>query len=218
MPMPGLRVLLAGDCPLVRAGLRALLAPQPDVDVVGEAADAAAALRAARALRPDVAVVDLSGAGPDGAGLPARLRQECPALKVLVLTPRGDRGSIRQVLRAGACGCVLKRAAAEELIQAIRVVARGGVYLDPPLSARVVDRLLEEAAPGSPDPADLSEREAEVLRLIAVGFSNKEVAARLDISVKTVETYKARSMQKLGLRNRTDIVRYALRRGWLQEL
>jgi DNA-binding NarL/FixJ family response regulator len=218
MLMPGLRVLLAGDCPLVRAGLRALLAPQPDVDVVGEAADAAAALRAARALRPDVAVVDLSGAGPDGAGLPARLRQECPALKVLVLTPRGDRGSIRQVLRAGACGCVLKRAAAEELIQAIRVVARGGVYLAPPLAGQIMGGLVERSAADGAGGAELSAREAEVLRRIAVGLSNKEVAAPLGISVKTVETYKARSMQKLGLRNRTDIVRYALRRGWLQEL
>ena len=157
--------------------------------------------------------------GLDGAELTDRLRQGCPGVKVLVLTVHEDRSYLEQVLRAGACGYVLKRAAAQELIQAIRVVARGGIYLDPPLSARVVDGLVDDSAAGAAHgQPDLSERESEVLRLIATGYSNKEVAARLDISVKTVETYKARSMQRLGLRSRVDMLRHALRRGWLQDL
>src|SRR5262249_40979809 len=132
-------------------------------------------------------------------------------------TVHEDRGYLRQLLQAGASGYVLKRAAAEELVHAIRAVAAGKVYLDPGLAGQVVGSFVrkpgaKEALPG----AELSEREEEVVRLIAQGYSNKEIAARLSLSVKTIETYKARSLEKLGLRGRTDLVRYAPQRGWLQ--
>jgi DNA-binding NarL/FixJ family response regulator len=137
-------------------------------------------------------------------------------VKSLALTVHEDRSYLKQVLQAGSRGYVLKRSAADELIHAIRVVAAGGVYLDPTLAGRVVEGFVGEPAAGETAPA-LSERENEVLRLIALGFANKEIAARLDVSVKTVETYKARSMQKLGLNSRVDIIRFALERGWLRD-
>jgi DNA-binding NarL/FixJ family response regulator len=209
------RVLLADDHAVVRAGLRALVDAQPDLEVVAEAGDGPAALRLATQTRPHVAVLDFAMPGLNGAEVAERLRHTCPDTKVLALTVHEDPGYLRQILQAGASGYVLKRSAAEELIHAIRALAHGGVYLDPAMAGRVVEGYVGEPAGGAE--ADLSEREAEVLRRIAVGLSNKEIAARLGVSVKTVETYKARSMQKLGLHSRVDIVRYALRRGWLRE-
>ncbi|HEV3257765.1 MAG TPA: response regulator transcription factor, partial [Gemmataceae bacterium] len=133
------------------------------------------------------------------------------------LTVHEDKGYLRLLLEAGASGYVLKRAAAGELIHAIRTVAAGGVYLDPALAGKVVGSFVRApAGKGVAEGDDLSEREGEVVRLIAAGYSNKEIATRLSLSVKTVETYKARSMEKLGLDSRADLVRYALQRGWLQ--
>ena len=137
---------------------------------------------------------------------------------MLALTVHEDKGYLRQLLAAGAAGYVLKRAAAEELIHAIRVVAAGGVYLDPALAGKVVGGFVRRPpARAPPTGGELSEREAEVARLTAAGHSNKEIAARLELSVKTVETYKARSMEKLGLQSRADLVRYAVQQGWLQD-
>jgi len=137
---------------------------------------------------------------------------------VLVLTAHDDGGYLRQLLEVGASGYVLKKAAAEELIKAIRVVAAGGVYLDPSLAGKVVGGYLGKRRPGNnPQRDDISEREAEVLRLVAWGYTNKEVAGYLRISVKTVETHKANLMQKLDLKSRVEVVRYALRQGWLRE-
>jgi DNA-binding NarL/FixJ family response regulator len=211
-----IRVLLADDHAVVRAGLKALIDAEPGLAVVAEAGDGPTALRLAAETRPDVAVLDFAMPGLDGARTAERLRETCPAVKSLALTVHEDRGYLKQVLQAGAHGYVLKRSAAEELIHAIRVVAAGGVYLDPALAGRVVEGFVGDPA-AADAPPELSDREAEVLRLIALGFSNKEIAARLDLSVKTVETYKARSMQKLGLRGRVDIIRVALGRGWLRE-
>jgi DNA-binding NarL/FixJ family response regulator len=163
-------------------------------------------------------VLDVSMPGLSGVQAAERLRQACPGVKVLALTVHEDRGYLRQLLQAGAVGYVLKRAAAEELIRAIRAVAGGGVYLDPALAAKVVGGFVgKPSGKGVPEGGELSEREAEVVRLVAAGHSNKEIAARLQLSVKTVETYKARSLEKLGMRSRADLVRYAMQRGWLQD-
>lgn len=215
--MGKLRVLLADDHVVVREGVRALVDAQPDMVVVGDAADGPTALERAAALDPDVVVVDVSLPGMGGAEVTAALVKADPDRRVLALTVHEDRGYLRLLLEAGATGYVLKRAAAAELIQAIRAVAAGGTYIDPALAASVVGRFVR-SAPGSAPRVELSDREAEVVKMIAHGYSNKEIAGRLGLSVKTVETYKTRSLEKLGLRSRVDIVRYAVLRGWLADM
>lgn len=214
--MRTLRVFLAEDHTVVREGLKLLVNGQPDMVVVGEAGTGREAVEKARELLPDVVVMDLSM--PDGNGVEAteRLRRACPGVKVMALTVEEDESYVHRLLQAGASGYVLKRAAAEELTQAIRTVAAGGVHLSPTGSGRVVGAYAAQADPPDESAAPLSERETEVLRLLAAGYSNKEIAAALLIGIKSVETYKARLMEKLGLRSRAEIVRYALRRGWLQ--
>ena len=215
--MTKLRVFLADDHAVVREGLKALVNGQAGMEVVGEAADGQAALEGATALCPDVVVMDISMPGLSGAKATGQLKEACPGVKVLALTAHEDRSYLRQLLQAGAVGYVLKRSAAEALVHAIRTVADGGVYLDPALAGQVASAFVgKRGATDAAPEAELSEREEEVVRLIAQGYSNKEIAARLALSVKTVETYKARSLEKLGLRGRTDLVRYALQRGWLQ--
>jgi DNA-binding NarL/FixJ family response regulator len=211
-----LRVFLAGDHAAALEGLRALIEVEPSMAVVGEAADGLAACELIPGLRPDVVVMDVSMPGLDGARAAERLSRECPAARVVALTVHEDKGYLWQLLAAGAAGYVLKRSAAGELIHAIRAVAAGGVYLDPPLAGKVVGGFVRR--PGGEAPAaggELGERESAVARLIAAGHSNKEIATQLDLSVKTVETYKARALEKLGLQSRADLVRYALQRGWL---
>jgi DNA-binding NarL/FixJ family response regulator len=211
-----LRIVLADDHSVVREGLKALINAQPGMEVVGEAADGLTAVGRATDLRPDVVVMDITMPGLSGARATERLRSACPEVKVLALTAHEDRAYLRQLLAAGAAGYVLKRAAAGELVQAIQAVAAGGVYLDPAVAGRAVGGLVSSAgARAALTGTELSEREEEVVRLIAEGFSNKQIASRLTLSVKTVETYKARSLEKLGLRDRVDLVRYARRRGWL---
>jgi DNA-binding NarL/FixJ family response regulator len=218
MAMSKLRVLLADDHNVVRAGLRALIDSQLDLEVVGEAADGEAACRLAAELTPDVAVLDVSMPILGGARATEQIKHDRPDIKVLALTVHEDRGYLQQLLQAGASGYLLKRAAADDLIHAIRTVARGGSYLDPALTGKVLGGLMGRPAQagGPPDDA-LSDREEEVLRLIARGFTNREIAAQLDVSVKTVETHKARAMEKLGLDSRAGIVAHAIRRGWLAE-
>jgi two-component system response regulator NreC len=212
--MRKLKILLADDHTVMREGLRRLIDGESDMEVVCEAADGDEAVEKAAQLHPDVAVLDVSMkhvGGPDAA---RRINKLCPAVRVLGLTMHEDASYVREMVDAGAVGYVLKRAASEELIRAIRAVAHGGTYVDP----RVAGRLLQSLVPGRSLPSDtntLSERENDVLRLIAQGFSNKEIAAQLNVSVKTVETYKGRGMEKLGLRTRVDIVRTAAARGWL---
>jgi DNA-binding NarL/FixJ family response regulator len=212
-----LRVLMVDDHPVVLAGLKALVSADPLLSIVGEASDGAIALSLARTLRPDIVVLDISLPGMSGAGVAAVLRTELPDCRVLVLTVHEDRAYLRQLLEAGAAGYLLKRSAAEELTRAIHVVACGGVYLDPSIAGKAVGRGDGCAAPtGLPqEPPALSDREGDVLRLVAGGHSNKEIAGTLSISVKTVETYKARAMEKLGFRSRVDLVRYASSQGWL---
>ena len=216
--MTKLRIFLADDHAVVREGLKALVNAQPDMEVIGEAADGWTAWEQAKECQPDIVVMDLSMPQLNGAQATERLKQACPQVKVLALTVHEDKGYVHQLLQAGASGYVLKLAATEELIHAIRVVAAGGVYLDPSMARKIVANYMHKPALGEAvQRSQLSERETEVLCLIAKGYTNKEVAAHLDLSVKTVETYKTRLLKKLDLRSRADIVRYALRQGWLQD-
>lgn len=214
--MSKLRVLLADDHAVVREGLKRLVESQADMHVVGEAADGREAVDKALELGPDIVVMDVSMGPVGGAQATRELRKRCPQTKVLALTVHEDRSYVQELLEAGAVGYVLKRAASDELIGAIRAVAAKGVYVD----ARVAGKLLSSFGQVRATPVnvrgELSERETEVMRLIAQGFTNKEISAQLSVSVKTVETYKARSMEKLGLRSRVDIVRLATERGWLR--
>lgn len=215
-----LRVLLADDHAVLREGLRLLVEAQPDMEVVGQAGDGREALRLAAGLRPDLVVMDVSMPGLGGAEATEQLREACPGVRVLALTRHADQGYLRRLLRAGAGGYVLKKSAAEALIGAIRTVAAGGTWIDPLLAGGLVARALgtaEHRPDAERPPPGLSEREEQVLRLVAWGQSNKEVAARLGLSVKTVESYKASAQDKLQLRSRTDIVRYALAQHWLSD-
>ena len=216
--MSTLRVVLADDHEVVRAGLRALVDGTAGMRVVGEAGDGAEAVARARELGPDVVVMDVSMPGMDGAQATERIARECPGVKVIALTAHDDRAHLTRLLQAGAAGYVLKRAAADELVRAIRTVGSGGTYVDPVLAGALLRRSVQpfrDEADSAAEP--LSDREEEVLRRLAWGESNKEIAGKLGISTKTVETYRARITEKLGLRSRTDMVRYALRRGWLAE-
>ena len=212
-----LRVLLADDHVTVRHGLKLLIDSQPDMKVVSEASDGGAVVRQAQDVKPDVIVMDISMPGTNGLVATRALKKAQPGIAVVTLTRHSDDAYLQELLRAGVSGYVLKQSAPTELLQAIRAAAAGGQYLDSALTARVTAGFLgqKKTAVGKPG-ATLTEREAEVLRSIAAGYSNKEIAARLDLSVKTVEAHKANAMRKLGLAGRIDIVKYALLQGWLQ--
>jgi DNA-binding NarL/FixJ family response regulator len=212
--MPSIRVLVADDHALVRDGIRALLRAVEDIDVVGEAADGQQALEAARRLDPDVVLMDIAMPGLGGLEATLALRQERPRSRVLVLTQYEDREYVSRFLKAGASGYVLKKAAGAELASAIRAVHRGGLVLDPAVAREAV----RESGPGGGTASDdvyeaLTDREKQVLKLVAEGRSNKEVAHVLGISVKTAMTHRGHVMEKLGLHDRTALVKFALRRG-----
>jgi two-component system, NarL family, response regulator NreC len=214
--MKPLRILLADDHEVVRKGLRTLLEGDPQMEVVGEARNGVEACEKARALRPDVLVLDVSMPELSGAEATEQVCRECPGVRVLALTMHDDQGYLTRLLEAGASGYVLKRSSGEELLRAIRTVADVGTYVDPVLSGRVLRRNAGAPGSGTPESSEkLSDREEEVLRKIAWGHGNKEIASQLGISTKTVETYKVRIAEKLGLTSRREIVRYALQRGWL---
>lgn len=208
------RVLLAEDQTILRESLKVLIGSEPDLEVVGEAGDGEQAVRLVQSLQPDIVVMDLSMPRLDGVQATQTIRRLCPNVKILALTVHETKSHIRRVLQAGASGYVVKRSAAEELIQALHAVAAEGVYLDPIVTEKLITGPKPPAA-AKPNGETLSDREAEVLRLIALGYANKEIAAQLNLSVKTVETFKTRALEKLGLRSRVDIVRYAMDRGWL---
>jgi two-component system response regulator NreC len=211
-----LRILLADDHVTVRHGLKLLIDNQPDMTVIAEASDGAAAVQQAIDLRPNVVVMDISMPGMNGLVATRKLKQALPDMAVVTLTRHGDDAYLQELLRAGVAGYVLKQSAPTELLQAIRAAASGGHYIDSTLTQRVTAGFLGRDGKGPAKPgAAISEREAEVLRLIASGYSNKEIAASLSLSVKTVEAHKANAMRKLGLTSRIDIVNYAVLQGWL---
>ena len=208
-----LRIVLADDHEVVRAGLRMVLESHPDLEVVGEASDGEAAFEAACRLKPDVLVMDLSMPNVDGVVAAERVHEAAPAVKIVALTLHAEPSYVQRLLRAGASGYVLKRSPTDELVKAIRLAARGGTYIDAALTDSLAS--IVRAQPAAEGAALLSKREREVLVCIARGFSNKEIASTLKLSVKTVETYKARVATKLGLRSRAEIVNFAIGQGWL---
>lgn len=206
------RILLADDHAVLRAGLAALLNARPDMTVVGEAADGSELLPLAEQLVPDIILLDLTMPRLGGLELLPLLRQRLPQVKVLILTMHQDEGYLRQALKSGAAGYLLKKAADVELIAAIQAVMRGELYVHPALTRAL---LVEKAsvASGTDDEQlwqTLSEREQEVLRLVALGYTSKEIGEQLALSIKTVDTYRARGMEKLGLRSRAALVRFAM--------
>ena len=209
------RVLLVDDHAVVRAGLRRVLEAEPDIEVVGEAGTARDAVLEARATKPDVILLDVVMPGESGVDVLPRLLKEAPGAKVLVLSMQDDPRYVREAFAAGASGYVLKEAADSEVVGAAREVAAGGRYLHPALGARLISAEEEARAATEADP--LSDREREVLRLLALGHTNQEIAKMLYISVRTTETHRAHIMQKLRLKTRAELVRYALAHGYLEE-
>jgi len=208
-----IQVVLVDDHAVVRSGLRLLLDRQDDIDVVGEAGNAKEAVFRARALKPDVILLDVVMPGESGIDVLPKLLKESPKTKVLVLSMQDDPSYVREAFAAGASGYVLKEAADEEVVAAVREIAGGGNYVHPALGARMVAAEAQERAAAEADP--LSDREREVLRLLALGHTNQEIAERLYISVRTAESHRAHIMQKLRLATRAELVRYALAQGLL---
>jgi len=207
--------VLVDDHAVVRSGLRLLLEAQDDVEVVGEAGTAKDAVFRARALRPDVILLDVVMPGESGIEVLPKLLTESPDSKVLVLSMQDDPSYVREAFAAGASGYVLKEAADEEVVAAVREIAGGGSYVHPALGARMVAAEAKERAAAEADP--LSDREREVLRLLALGHTNQEIAEQLYISVRTAESHRAHIMQKLRLGTRAELVRYALAHGLLTD-
>lgn len=215
--MEKLRIFLADDHAVIREGLKMLINAQPDMEVVGEADDGDAALTQVASLRPDVAVIDISMPGTNGVLVTRGLRELCPNVRVIVLTVHRDRVYVRQVMSAGATGYVLKLARPGDFLQAIRTVAGGGIYIHPGVAEVVVETVADAIRRNSDelDRPALTPREIELLQLMAKGYNNKEISTRMEITVKSVETYKVRVMDKLGFRSRVQVIQFALHQGWL---
>jgi two-component system, NarL family, response regulator NreC len=209
-----IRVLLVDDHAILRSGLRRVLESEEDIEVVAEAESAERALFEALESKPDVAVVDVVMPGKSGIEATPELKRAVPELKILVLSMQDDPRYVRAAFEAGASGYVLKEAADTEVVGAVRTVADGGRYVHPALGARLVAAEVEERKRAESDP--LSDREREVLRLLALGHTNQEIAKTLYISVRTAETHRAHVLQKLGLSTRAELVRYALEHGLIE--
>lgn len=217
--MSAIRVTLSDDHPVVLAGIKVLLSDAKDIEIVGEATTGPSARQIVHDLMPDIAIIDISLPGMSGIELTRDLSQTSPSVKVLALTVHEDRAYVQPMLQAGAKGYLLKRSAADELIRALHAIAEGGIYIDPAIAVKALrlDPRETDATRGLVQ-AELASRELEVLQMVARGFSNKEISIKLDVNIKTVETHRARAVAKLGLRNRADIVRYAVSQGWLADL
>jgi len=218
--MDKFRIVIADDHPIILNGLRTLIEAENDFEIVGEASNGTAALKTIREQKPHVAVVDISMPELNGILLGRRLTDEMPAVKLIVLTLHENRAFLTQALNAGIKGYILKRSAAEILVQAIRAVIFGGVYVDPAIADLLLERSPRCNIEGKKDTGavELTERESEVLKLRALGLTNKEIARKLDIGVKSIETYRARGFEKLGLKTRVELVRFASTQGWLADL
>jgi two-component system response regulator NreC len=210
-----LRLVIVDDHAVVRSGLRRVLEAEDDLDVVAEAGDTRNAVFEARAHKPDVIVMDVVMPGRSGIEAIPDVLKEAPDAKVLVLSMQDDPSYVREAFAAGASGYVLKEAADAELVTAVREVASGGRYVHPTLGARLVAAEAEERRRAEEDP--LTDREREVLRLLALGHTNQEIATMLFISVRTAETHRSHIMRKLGLESRAELVRHALTQGLLDE-
>jgi DNA-binding NarL/FixJ family response regulator len=211
-----IRVTLADDHPIILSGLRGLIQAQPDLELVGEATDGLLALEMIKEQKPDVAVVDISMPDLNGLKVAQRVSQFLPSIRLIALTQHEDRAYVKQALDAGIRGYVLKRSAAENLVHAIRAVFDAGLYVDPAVAYRMFDDIPRRAGRQQSENAKaLTGREIDVIKLVALGFTSKEIARQFDLSVKTVETYKSRASEKLGLKSRVEIVRFASTQGWL---
>jgi DNA-binding NarL/FixJ family response regulator len=213
--VPKIRILIADDHVLVREGIRALLSLSDDLEVVGDASDGQEAVEATRRLDPDVVLMDINMPGLGGLEATLAIRRENQRAKILVLTQYDDREYVARFLKSGAAGYILKRAAGAELVSAVRAVYRGGLVVDPALARGLLDATAKPAAAGDGDTryASLTDREKQVLKLVAEGNSNKEVAQVLGISVKTAMSHREHVMDKLDIHNRTELVKFALRQG-----
>jgi two-component system, NarL family, response regulator NreC len=210
-----IRAVVVDDHAVVRSGIKLLLDREDDIEVVGEAGNGRDAVFQARALKPDVILLDVVMPGQSGIDVLPSLLEDAPNAKVLVLSMQDDPSYVREAFAAGASGYVLKEAADEEVVAAVREIASGGSYVHPALGARLVTADAQARAAAEADP--LSEREREVLRLLALGHTNQEIAKMLYISVRTAETHRAHIMQKLRLSTRAELVRYALSQGLLED-
>jgi DNA-binding NarL/FixJ family response regulator len=213
--MTAIRVLIVDDHAVVRSGLRLLLEREDDIEVVAEAGSADEGVRAARLEKPDVVLLDVVMPGRSGLEAAPEILDAAKKAHVLVLSMQDDPTYVREAFASGASGYLLKEAADAELVQAVREVAGGGRYVHPTLGARLAQAEVEAARRAADDP--LSDREREVLRLLALGHTNQEIAKQLYISVRTAETHRAHIMQKLGLGTRAELVRYALANGMLDD-
>ena len=217
MPAP-LRILIADDHSIVRQGLKLLIDSQPDMKVIAEAASGDAVLQQAAAVKPDVVIMDISMPGINGLVATRMLKQRHPETTIVALTRHEEKTYLEELLRAGASAYVLKQSAPTEFLRAVRAVAAGGIYLDPSMTSQVASGLLaQKSREDAEDGGKITERESQVLRLVAVGHSNVEIAEQLLISVKTVEVHKSNAMRKLGLTGRVDVIRYGVLQGWLYD-
>lgn len=209
-----IRLLLVDDHPVVRKGICSCLARQPEFEVVGEAADGLEALRQVSALTPDIVLMDLNMPRMSGLEATKRLHAEHPHVKVLILSVQGDKPTVTQIIRSGACGYVLKDAPTEDLIHAIRAVHRGDAFFSPNVARLLLNQYITETAGAGDGPLrQLTAREIEVLTLIAEGLSNKEAASQLNVSVRTVEAHRERIMRKLNLRSVVGLTKFAIQQG-----
>jgi DNA-binding NarL/FixJ family response regulator len=215
--MKSLRVTLSDDHPVVLAGIKALLSGLDGVEVVGEATTGPMAKQMVIKCQPDVAIIDISLPELNGIELTRQIVALVPSVRVLALTVHEDRAYVQPMLQAGARGYLLKRSAADELSRALWAIADGGMYVDPAIAEKAFSSSDGPTEPNGGPISDLANRELEVLKLVARGFSNKEIGLRLNVSIKTIETHKARAVAKLGLRTRADVVRYASIHQWLDE-
>ncbi len=212
---PKLKILLVDDHQTVREGIKLLVNSQADMEVIGEAGDGEIAIEMAKTLKPDVIIMDISMPRLNGLMATKQLRAANSDVKILTLSRHTDDGYLQQLLAAGVNGYVLKQSAPTHLISAVREIASNKSYLDPALAKRVIDGFSGRSALRGEGTIELSNRESEVVRLIALGYSNKEIAAKLSLSVKTIEAHKTNSMRKLGMSGRIDIVHYAILQGWM---